>query len=239
MTHLHDTHFHLDLSSNPSEVVKRIDENHIYTIAVTNLPALFENTQTLCQNSRFVRPALGYHPELVAQYPSQMWKFESLIHRTRYIGEVGLDKLGKSLMDYQKQRSTFEKILNLCASSNNKIISVHSRRCEKDVIDIIGNNYPGKIILHWFGGSIKQMELAAKQGFYFSINISMTRSEIGRKLISGFPADRILLETDGPFTKIFDSPCEPSHTTLISDKIYSIRGDSNINLTNNFKNLLL
>ena len=41
--HLHDTHFHLDLfNENLLSVAKKIELEKIYTIAVTNLPPLYE-----------------------------------------------------------------------------------------------------------------------------------------------------------------------------------------------------
>jgi TatD DNase family protein len=57
-----DMHFHLDLFSNAEQVVKDIEGNGIYTIAVTNTPSVFNYSYKLCENKKFVRAALGMHP---------------------------------------------------------------------------------------------------------------------------------------------------------------------------------
>lgn len=104
-------------------------------------------------------------------------------------------------------------------------------------MDIIGDGFPGKVILHWFSGSVRQMELAAERGCFFSVNPPMTTSENGRKLISAFPSERILIETDGPFTKVGDEPCTPLVTSIIAQELGIIRPD--VDLLANFKTLLM
>ena len=47
--------------------VNEIERNHIFTIAVTNLPILYSKLKNRI-NSKFIRPALGFHPELLFQY---------------------------------------------------------------------------------------------------------------------------------------------------------------------------
>jgi TatD DNase family protein len=235
---LFDTHFHLDLSKTPEITARRIEKNCVYTIAVTNLPAVYSHTEQLCYGLRFVRPALGYHPELVARHPSQIDLFANLLVRTRYVGEIGLDNLRKSPEDYSQQKRIFEQILVFCAEAKNKILSVHSRKAETDITEMIGTNFPGKVILHWFSGSVKQMEIAAAHGFYFSVNMAMVNSENGRRLISAMPSERILLETDGPFTTFENEPCTPEITGLIKEQILSIRKQPGIDITANFKQLI-
>jgi len=90
MPKIFDTHFHLDLQKSKIEAINDIVKNVIYTIAVTNLPPLYEKLKTEIDN-KFVRVALGFHPELLSQYQNlipQMW---SLLHEAKYIGEVGID----------------------------------------------------------------------------------------------------------------------------------------------------
>ena len=41
MEYLYDTHFHLDLQKDRNVAIREIEENKIYTIAVTNLPDLY------------------------------------------------------------------------------------------------------------------------------------------------------------------------------------------------------
>ena len=64
---LYDTHIHLDLFKNQDELIKEIEDNKIYTIAVTNLPILFTKLNNRL-SSKYIKPALGLHPELLFEY---------------------------------------------------------------------------------------------------------------------------------------------------------------------------
>ncbi|HEX8018096.1 MAG TPA: TatD family hydrolase, partial [Flavobacterium sp.] len=92
---LFDTHSHLDLLKSFDYTIQEIEKKKIYTIAVTNLPILYQKLITKI-DSKYIKPALGFHPELIDQYQKyipEMWK---LLPDARYIGEVGLDfKIGK------------------------------------------------------------------------------------------------------------------------------------------------
>lgn len=88
--HLFDTHFHLDLQKDKTKAIENIVRNEIYTIAMTNLPDLYKK-ENLLYGQKYIRVALGLHPELVHEYANKiplMWKHLS---EARYIGEVGLD----------------------------------------------------------------------------------------------------------------------------------------------------
>lgn len=220
---LYDTHFHLDLCPKPEEMIAQIEEAKIYTIAVTNAPSVFFYTQKVTSDSKYVRAALGLHPELAAQRKNEIEQFTKLISETKYIGEIGLDNQNKSKDDYSIQKEVFQKILTACADKKEKILTVHSRRASTDVISMIGNNFPGKVILHWYSGSKKDVEVALKYGFYFSINYPMLNSRNGNEIIKRVPLERILIETDGPFTTHGNLPFNPLMCSIIVEKIIENR----------------
>lgn len=230
---LHDTHFHLDLFERPKDILGEIEKEKVYTIAVTNIPEVFEHTLLLVQGSKYVRAALGFHPELASQHKTQIGKFLELLPQSRYVGEVGLDNFNKSPSDYIIQKGIFEKIIAACNTAQNKILTVHSRRAEKDVISVIGPDFSGKVILHWYSGSTKEIDKALSYGFYFSINYAMTQSENGRKIINHIPVNRILLETDGPFIKIGNQPSTPLVANLILKEIILLKQQKNLLATIN------
>lgn len=161
---LHDTHFHLDLFDSPEKIIGQIEAEKIYTIAVTNVPEVFEHTKRLVEGSKFIRPALG----MSYQYKNQLPLFLELLKQTRYVGEVGLDNLRKDKEDFLEQKKVFEKIISACNDNGNKILTVHSRRAEKEVISIVNEGFSGKVILHWYSGGLKEIDRALQNGFYFS-----------------------------------------------------------------------
>ena len=236
---LHDTHFHLDLGQNPEEMVLQIETAKIYTIAFTNAPSVFFHTKKITENSKYIRAALGLHPELAAQRKNEITQFIKLVTETKYIGEIGLDNQNKTADDYSIQKQLFQKILIACADKKDKILTVHSRKASTDVVSMIGKDFPGKVILHWYSGSIKDLETALINGFYFSINYPMTISEAGRRIIERIPAERILIETDGPFTTLGKVSFNPTMVKLIFKNLHSLNSFiSEYSLNKNFHNLL-
>lgn len=237
---LHDTHFHLDLFDNAKNVINQIEQEKIYTIAVTNLPEVFANTKQLTQDSKYIRAALGFHPELSYQYRNQLPLFLNLIQETRYIGEIGLDNFKKQATDFAEQKKVFDKVIQACSDAGNKILTVHSRRSEKDVISAIGSSFNGKIILHWYSGPLKEIDRALEYGFYFSVNYAMTISDNGKKIIDRIPANRLLLETDGPFVNIQNKPATPVAIRETVKNLSELKSILNMNaqVSENFKTLL-
>ena len=92
-----DAHMHFDLYENRDEVLEYIESKKSYTIAVTNLPELFQKYNRIYTNKKFVKIALGFHPELVEEYMNQQVLFRQLVDETRFIGEIGLDFANISL----------------------------------------------------------------------------------------------------------------------------------------------
>lgn len=194
-----DAHMHFDLYSNRNEILKYIEQKESYTIGMTNLPQLFEKYRHHYVENKYFQLALGFHPELVYQYRNQQMLFKELINETRFIGEIGLDYTKKTDEDIICQTKVFEKILEW-SSGTNKILSVHSRSAAKEVVDMI-NGFDGTVILHWYSGGVNDLKSAIDLGCYFSINHQMLQSTNGRNIVRNIPVDRILIESDAPFTK--------------------------------------
>jgi TatD DNase family protein len=235
-----DTHFHLDLWNDPKEILKKIEAKQIYTIAVTNAPSVFKFTYQLTLESKYIRPALGYHPEVTLDRPNDLSLFKEYLNLTKYIGEIGLDyacKINKAI-----QKNIFTSIIKECFDIGGKIVTIHSRRGENDVIDIIGNKFPGIIILHWYSGSSVQMKRAISNGYYFSVNYPMTKSNTGKQIIKLIPIQRLLLESDGPFAKTGNQNSSP---LLVESTLFELASIYNLSaenlkecIYNNFKECL-
>lgn len=238
---LFDTHAHLDLSPNLYEEVERIENLRIYTIAVTNLPPLYTIFKSKI-TSKYVKPALGFHPELIEQYKKYIPQMWDLINEAKYIGEVGLDyKI--AINSKETQLSFFEALIHKCDDLGGKILTIHSRGSVDDVLSIIGNRFNSKYILHWYSGNLKNIDLAVNNGAYFSINNAMFNSNNGLKIVNHIPINRCLLESDYPF--VLNNNKTPFKVTDINEtvnnlaKIKKIDYDEMLSVLNvNFRNLL-
>ncbi len=216
---LFDTHYHLDLSPDPTAIVRACEARGIYTIAVTNAPSVFAATQALVKDCKYVRAAIGLHPELVHSHGGELDRFWPALDQTRYVGEIGLDYVTTDRANRSRQRAVLVQILDRCARAGKKIVTLHSRRAAADVIDVVGSAFPGHAILHWYSGSLRELKRAIDFGFYFSINPRMMASESSLRLVQEMPRDRILLETDGPFVSIERRPAEPSDTLSVVEQL--------------------
>src|SRR3954465_7939031 len=100
-----DFHCHLDLYPDHEAAIARAEAARIYTLTVTTTPRAWTRNYELTRGTRYVRAALGLHPQLVAERAGELPLWEQHLPETRYVGEVGLDagpRFYKSL-ETQKQ----------------------------------------------------------------------------------------------------------------------------------------
>lgn len=228
-----DFHCHLDLYPDHEKAVRQADEVGIFTLAVTTTPRAWPRNNELALQTKHVRAALGLHPQLVAEHEAEIEIWDNYLSETRYVGEVGLDASPRFYRSLDAQKRIFRYILTRCAEARNKILSVHSFRASKLVLDYVEELLPperGKVVLHWFTGTKKEMERAVKLGCYFSVNSTMLTSERHMSMVINIPKERILTETDGPFTRTFDRPSVPSDVAFAIDKLGSLHGKQSIEL---------
>lgn len=192
-----DAHMHFDLYSDKIQVLRYIEDVKSYTIAVTNLPNIYKRYVNLDQDYKFIKIAIGYHPELVKDFPDQIGLFKSLLSSTRYVGEIGLDGSLNDKEIMSNQEEIFDKVLEAC-SGQGKVLSVHSRKASKQVMNHLAG-FEGIVILHWFSGRVQDLEEAIERGYFFSVNPQMLKSDSGKNIVSRIPAELILLESDAPF----------------------------------------
>lgn len=214
-----DFHCHLDLFPDHEAAIARAETACIHTLTVTTTPKAWTRNLELTRGTRYVRAALGLHPQLVVERGGELSLWERYLPETRYVGEVGLDAGPRFYKSLEAQKYVFRTVLERCAEAGGKILSVHSVRSVPAVLDLIERHLPqdrGSVVLHWFSGSKSDARRAAALGCYFSVNAEMLRSDRGRALVAGLPIDRILSETDGPFVQVNGHPSEPSdiHETI-------------------------
>lgn len=237
MMRLYDTHFHLDLQKNVKAAIEEINANKIYTIAMTNLPVLYEKEKQQ-YDSPYIRTALGFHPELIGEYKKYIPLMWEKLSEARYIGEVGLDFTDKT---YQaNQVSFFSELVQRCRKDENKIISIHSRKAEREVLDVLDDAFSFKAILHWYSGDESLLNRAVKMGCYFSVNGNMLKSRKIERMLEIVPKNRILLETDSPFGDTIKSHAESLKILIdgLSPKYVMLAEEIEGILWNNFQDLL-
>lgn len=228
-SHYVDLHCHLDLYPDFVSAVAEAEQAGVYTLTVTTTPKAWPRNREVTQGTRFVRAALGLHPQLVQERKDEVPLWDQYLSEARYVGEVGIDAGPRYYHSLDLQKEVFGHVLQRCAREGNKVLSVHSVRSAKMVLDLIEAHFSsskGAIILHWFSGSPLEARRAAELGCYFSINAQMLSNERGRRLVEGLGGDRILTETDGPFTQMNEKPARPSDVGQTVQAIAEVRRSS-------------
>lgn len=213
MRRLVDFHCHLDLYPDHAGVIAECERREVFTLAVTTTPRAWPRNHELASPTKYVRAALGLHPQLVQDHAKDIELWREYLSRARYVGEVGLDAGPRFYASSDMQKRIFETILRDCANRGEKILTIHSVRVVRAVLDMIEAHLPpsgGATVLHWFTGSRSEAQRAVSLGCYFSINREMLRNEKHQTMVASLPLDRLLTETDGPFVKIDGRDARPS-----------------------------
>ena len=215
-----DAHCHIDLYPNPPSIVHSCEQKGIYTLGMTNLPSHFKLGIDHVRHCKRVRLALGLHP-LHAQKHRPEWPlFSKYLPLTSYVGEVGLDFSPEGISTQVQQVKSFRFVLNQVG--NRKVVSLHSRGAEKQVLSMLVEHQVPYAIFHWFTGTPEEALRIADAGYYFSINPAMIRSAKGRAVIQSIPHDRLLTESDGPFIEIKQRMIQPSDVVEVHDYLSKV-----------------
>jgi TatD DNase family protein len=196
-----DFHCHPDLYNDNFKLIEKSRENNFKIVAMTNLPQLYRRYYEKFFNEETINISLGYHPQLIEEYPNELNIFLKYVKEASFIGEVGLDISSKKTNNIELQKEIFRSIINECTRLGNKIISIHSRKTDDIIFDFLKKS-SCIYIMHWYTGNIKRLltAMSSDDNIYISINSNMVHSSNGIKLIETVPLSRIVLETDAPFT---------------------------------------
>ena len=206
-----DVHCHFDLAQSPEKYISDNEDKEIITIGMTNLPSHFQMGINHIKPFKYIRLALGLHPLRAKEHINEYSKFRQYVNKTSYIGEVGLDFSREGFPTKEIQIKSFKFVLD-CIKDKPKIISLHARRAEETVLEMLLADGINNAIFHWYSGSLSTLRKIISKGFYFSINTAMIQSVNGKKNISEMPKELLLTETDFPF--IADNNIEKVHCHL-------------------------
>lgn len=145
------------------------------------------------------------------------------------VGEIGLDfvDIKEDKEKIKKDIDLFRKQLKLAKKYNLPVV-IHSRKAEKEVIDILEEEFneekQKKVILHAFGGSRKLLKRALELGYYFSVPPVVVRSSNFQMIVEETPLSQLLTETDSPYLGVNrEERNEPKNVIFTIKKIAEIK----------------
>lgn len=195
-----DTHCHFDMMPQPEAYIRRREQAGDIVIGMTNLPSHFLMGRPHLKGYKHIRLALGLHPLLVDDGKTQLALFRQLVDQTSYIGEIGLDFSREGIATKGEQVTVLRELLSAIRDKK-KIVSVHSRKAEKELLALLCEYEIENVIFHWYSGSVDLIPAILSKGYYFSVNEAMCLSKNGRAIIEKIPRERVLTETDAPYNE--------------------------------------
>lgn len=218
-----DLHTHLDLYPDALGLARKVNDTNSFTLCVTTSPRAWEATSRAFSQFPNIEVALGLHPEIVSRKYVELNLLLRYISLVDYVGEIGLDGSPQNISSRIMQKHIFENVLSETTRVGGRVLSIHSRRAASETLAMLrAHPKAGVPILHWFSGSISELNDAINLGCYFSVNTLMATSEKGSKLISLMPHDKVLPESDGPFALQDGEPLSPMGANDVALKLSRI-----------------
>ena len=239
-----DFHCHLDLYKDSISLLPKVERFCRFVLVVTTSPRAWEKTSRYFSGISCIHTAIGLHPELVPERVHEREILIANIPNVKFIGEVGIDGTKANIVSINLQQEIFSDVVQKSEQCGGKIISIHSRNATTPVLDVIEKHANKNIsVLHWFSGTVKELERAISLGCWFSVNTSMLSSKKGVELVSRMPKAFVLPETDGPFITKNNTPYMPWETNLVTRQLASIhcldKRDADGLMNENLKRLLM
>lgn len=228
---LADTHCHVNVYPGVDALRARARAQEVFTVVVTSRPSEYRNSVALFDGGEWTALGLGFHPE-AAGCPGEAQELEIFARHVAdaaWIAEVGLDaRIADSVSQYfgnvptlAKQERLLSSLLALDVAG--KPFSVHSRGAEGRLVDMLGDAGVASVIFHWFHGDRAAARRVLDAGYRLSVNPAMLATDAGRDLCAWLPADRLLLETDGPFVPWGGRPAEPGDLPDVLHALAALR----------------
>ena len=236
-TYLIDTHAHLDfpeLYNRLDEVLKNALENNVKRIVTisTNLNKI-DKIIEISKNYEEVYHTVGVHPNEVLKDKNNS-NYEMILNLSKNEKCVGIGECG---LDYHygndskaEQKASFITQINVSRATNLPLI-IHARDADKDMINILENEYkngPFKAILHCFSSGKDLALCGINLGFYVSFSgiVTFKSAKLIQEIAALIPDDKILVETDAPYlspTPLRGSVNEPKNCSITAKYLADIR----------------
>lgn len=211
-----DTHCHIDQYPSPEAVVSECEREKVRVIAVTNLPSHYAIAADRLRGNKFVSAALGVHPLFAEKGVRELSAFKMMARQSDFIGEIGLDFSRRGAATKTIQERVFEDVLR-AVSDRPRFITLHSRGAELAVLQGLRRHAVRAAVFHWFSGSVKLLNEVFADGHFVSFNPAMLSTANGVRIIQQSPPERVLVESDGPFTKLGNHICRPTNIGTVYD----------------------
>jgi TatD DNase family protein len=158
----------------------------------------YERNLEIARGCEWVLPTFGVHPWNAPEYAGRLGELEEAIAGSPMLGEIGLDHhFVQERSQFEAQRTVLTNFL-AAAAEQDKIVNLHTKGAEEDVLRLLDRYGIRRAIVHWYSGPLDVLAEMVTRGFYFTVGVEVLRSDHIRAIARTLPSDRILTETDNP-----------------------------------------
>ena len=236
------SHCHLQLSplfEQAEAILEKAASKGVLGCIVPSYSSLEWPRQLLLSQRPGVRNALGVHPwslterklTPIDQLEESFLSFaESLGRNLVAVGEFGLDRSRAEFKEcFAAQTNLFRAHLRWADKLHLPVI-IHSVRALGKTLELLQLSPPGKGgVLHSYAGPPEMVDSFSSLGLYFSYSGNLKTSAKARESLKRTSPERILFETDGPFSKglgVGNEAVGPHHLPEVLETASQILGKS-------------
>ncbi len=194
-----DGHAHLEQLDDLPRSLQEAKEAGVCGIVAVGMD--IESNKKILQiagsNTRYVYPALGFHPwEIKEEEAATNLSFiRDHVKEGIALGEIGLDYRVKVKKDLQWE--VFGKLLEI-AHEYDKPVIIHCRYSHQRTFEMVKERKIESAVFHWYSGSVDLLDKILSAGYLISATPALVYSPPHQEAIKRAPIERILLETDTP-----------------------------------------
>jgi TatD DNase family protein len=185
-----------------------------------DIPSYRQNLE-IAERCKLILPCFGVHPWNAPEYVNHLEDLRNFIEQTPLLGEIGLDFHSAEDADqFPVQLKIFEFFLS-AAKEQKKIVNLHTRGAEKEVLQLLKDYDIHRAIVHWYSGPMEVLNELVARGLYFTIGVEVLYSEHIQTIVRKLPEEQFLTETDNPGGQKWLTG-EPGMPLLIKDVVQAI-----------------
>jgi TatD DNase family protein len=229
-----DSHCHLFLmDEDPIPAVESARREGLAGLVCVGIDAgTSRRSRDLADAVAGVFATAGVHPHTASQWGAEAGaEIEELVGDPRVVavGETGLD-YHRMRSPAEDQRAAFRAHCSLAREAGKPLV-VHTRDAWADVLQILGDEDAGRVVLHCFAGDSSVAREAAARGYLcsFAGNVTYPANDHLREAAAEVPRELLLVETDSPFLApqpLRGKENRPEHVTHVIEALASTRGET-------------
>lgn len=238
MSHLIDTHVHLD----DPRLRRQLSQVLAYAAAMgvarmINIGHNMESSRAslaLAREHENIWAAVGVHPHSAKDFTEEdMVRLENLAKDAKVvaIGEIGLD-YHYDHSPRPVQREVFRRQLELARRLDLPVI-IHQREAVQHTLECLAEFAPLARggVMHCFSGSVEVMKSCLDLNLHIGLGgpVTFKNARKPKEVAAAVPLDRLLLETDCPYLAPHPhrgKTNQPGYLPLVAAEIAAIRGVS-------------